>query len=268
MAALDGLNVLVPENRELDLFAAMLEAEGATATRCPLVGIADPDDTTETDAWITRMIATPFDDTVFLTGEGLRKLLKLSGMRQQALIGALEKTRLIVRGPKPIRALREIGLSPALAAASPTSQGVLEALAEEKLRHRRMGVQLYPGDGAQALVQALRARGAEVFPVTPYRYMTETESAAVADVIRDLAAGRFGLIAFTSSAQIERLFDVAREFGIGPILRTGLDRTPIAAMGPVVETALQAHGLRSVIHPETSFHLKPLVRAIVTWRAG
>ncbi len=273
MRALDGLNILVPESRELDLFAAMLEAEGAAATRCPLVRIADLDDTTEAHAWIARMIATPFDDTVLLTGEGLRKLLALSGDERPALIAALERTRLVVRGPKPVRALREVGLAPELTAASPTSEGVLETLEKENLKGRRLkgrhiGIQLYPGDGAKKLVQALRTRGAEVFVVTPYRYMNETESAAVADIIRGLAGGRFGLIAFTSSAQIERLFEVAREFGLTPDLQAGLNRTPIAAVGPIMEAALQAHGLASVVHPETSFHLKPMVRAIVTWRTG
>jgi uroporphyrinogen-III synthase len=268
MTALGGLNILVPESRELDLFAAMLEAEGATATRCPLVRIADLTETAEADAWIARMIARPFDDTVLLTGEGLRKLLTLAGERRQALVAALEKTRLIVRGPKPVRALREVGLAPALSAASPTSQGVLEALEKENLKGRHIGVQLYPGDGAWPLVEALQARGAEVFPVTPYRYRSDTESAAVAGVIRDLSAGKFGLIAFTSSAQIERLFDVAREFGLMLALQAGLSRTPIAAVGPVMEAALKAHGLESVVHPQANFHLKPMVRAIMDWRAG
>jgi uroporphyrinogen-III synthase len=133
MGALDGLTILVPESRELDLFAGMLEAQGATALRCPLVQIADLDDTTEAVRWIDIMIAAPFDFTVFLTGEGVRKLLSLSGERRDALIKALGKTQTITRGPKPARALREIGLLPTIAAAAPTSQSVLESLEKERL---------------------------------------------------------------------------------------------------------------------------------------
>jgi uroporphyrinogen-III synthase len=129
-------------------------------------------------------------------------------------------------------------------------------------------VQLYPGGGALPLVEALRAHGAEVFAVTPYRYTTDIEDAAVITVIRDMADGKFGLIAFTASAQIERLFAVARETGLAKELQAGLARTPIAAVGPVMEQALQAHGLKSVVHPQASFHLKPLVRAIAAWRAA
>jgi len=268
MGALDGLTILVPESRELDLFAGMLEAQGARALRCPLVQIVDLDDDAEAQAWITQMIAAPFDYTVLLTGEGLRRLLTLSGARRDEFIGALSKTRTITRGPKPARALREIGLSPGMAAAVPTSQGVLEELEEEDLAGRRIGVQLYPGDGGLPLVEALKTHGAEVFPVTPYRYVTQTESQQVAATIKDLAAGKIGMIAFTSSPQVERLFAVAKEFGLMLELTQGLAKTPIAAIGPVMEKALAAHGLASAIHPESSFHLKPMINAIAeSWKA-
>jgi len=268
MGALDGLTILVPESRELDLFAGMLEAQGARALRCPLVRIVDLDDDREAQAWITRMIDTPFDFTVLLTGEGLRRLLTVSGERRDDFIAALAKSRTVTRGPKPARALREIGLSPGMAAAEPTSQGVLEELEEEKLEGRRIGVQLYPGDGALHLVEALKAHGAQVFPITPYRYVTQTESSQVAAIIKDLAEGRIGMIAFTSSPQIERLFAVAKEHGLMEELTVGLARTRIAAIGPVMEQALAAHGLSSAIHPETSFHLKPMINAIAeAWKA-
>jgi uroporphyrinogen-III synthase len=174
----------------------------------------------------------------------------------------------MTRGPKPARALREIGLSPNLSASEPTSQSVLQSLEQEKLLGNRIGVQLYPGDGAGPLVEGLRRHGAAVFPVTPYRYVTQTESGQVAQTIRDLAAGRIGMIAFTSSPQIERLFAVARESGLMLELTQGLARTQIAAIGPVMESALAAHGLSSAIRPANSFHLKPMVNAICeAWRA-
>jgi uroporphyrinogen-III synthase len=90
----------------------------------------------------------------------------------------------------------------------------------------------------------------------------------VMDVIRMLAAGDFGLIVFTATPQIERLFQVARENGLEAELRAGLACTPIAAMGPVVEETLRTHGLQAVLRPESSFHMKPLVRAIARWRTA
>ena len=268
--ALDGLTILVPESRELDLFAAMLEAEGAAAWRCPLVQILDLDDTAEAEAWLERLIAGTFADVIWLTGEGLRRLLAIAERRgrRAPLVEALGRVRTIVRGPKPARALRELGLAPGLAAPAPTSQGVLDALAGEDFGGRSIGVQLYPGAGGLPLVARLRERGAVVSPVTPYRYASQAEADRVIDAIRSLAAGRIGMIAFTSSPQVERLVEVARKAGLEAELREAFARIRIAAIGPVVEETLRRHGVAAILRPQTSFHLKPLVRAIAAaWSA-
>ena len=266
MAALTGLKILVPESRELDLFATMLENEGAQALRCPLVQILDLEDSVDADAWIDRCIAGAFDDLVLLTGEGLRRLLTLGKARQSALVAALGRLRTITRGPKPARALREIGLSPGLAAAVPTSEGILQAMAQEDVTGRRIGVQLYPGDGAQHLVDSLRVRGALVSAVTPYRYASEAETSQVSDAIRALASGAIGMIAFTATLQVDRLVKVAQECGLTQELSRGLAHTPIASIGPVVDEKLRQHGFTPTVSPQSSFHLKPLVRAIMAWR--
>ena len=75
MGALDGLTILVPESRELDLFAGMLETHGAQALRCPRVQIADLDDPSEATSWIDAIIgvATDIDRTkARLNGTGYK----------------------------------------------------------------------------------------------------------------------------------------------------------------------------------------------------
>lgn len=262
--------ILVPESRELDRFVAMLEEEGATAVRCPLVRILDLEDTTAAEAWIEQLVADGFEDVIFLTGEGLRRLVAIAERigRRTEFVDALGRVRTITRGPKPARALRELDLAARLAAATPTSQGVLDALVAENISGRRIGVQLYPGEGGAPLLAALRERGATAFPVTPYRYASQADAGQVVDAIRALAAGQLGMIAFTSSPQIDRLFEVAREAGLEALLAESLQRVRIAAIGPVVEETLRRHGVATVLRPDTSFHLKPLVRAIAAaWRA-
>jgi uroporphyrinogen-III synthase len=268
MAALDNLKILVPESRELDLFANMLEEEGAVALRCPLVQIADLADTGQAEDWIGQLIAAPFDFTVLLTGDGLRKLVNLSKDRRNDFIRALAQSRIVTRGPKPVRALREIGLMPTLTASEPTSVGVLDTLKMQNPKGCRIGVQLYPFDGTPPLIEGLLGLGAQVFSVTPYRYAAEAEAEQVVRAIDDLAEGKIDLVAFTSSAQIDRLFAVAGQHDREQQLMKGLAQTPIAAVGPVMEEALKAKGLSSVIHPARNFHLRPLVRAIVAWRAA
>src|SRR5258706_6782158 len=118
---LDGLTVLVPESRELDLFAGMLEAEGARAERCPLVQIFDLEDKSSMDEWIAAFESGAFSDLILMTGEGLRRLVARSeglGTRE-GFVAALAQIRTITRGPKPARALRELGLVPGIPAPSP-----------------------------------------------------------------------------------------------------------------------------------------------------
>lgn len=269
IGTLDTLSILVPESRDLDLFADLLEAEGATVERCPLLRIVDLEDFAEVDAWIDRFVRAPCDDLILMTGEGLRKLLARSEQRNRkdAFIAALTKTRTITRGPKPARVLRDLKLRPGLPAMAPTSRGVIDSLGGQDLRGRRVGVQLYPGNGGLPLIDALRERGAEVLSVTPYRYAPQTEAARVAAAIQRLADGSISMVAFTSSPQVERLVAVARDFGLEKELAQGLARARIACIGPVVAETLRARGLTDIIQPEANFHLKSLVRAIVASRA-
>jgi uroporphyrinogen-III synthase len=269
--SLEGLRVLVPETRELDLFASMLEAEGAAALRCPLVRILDLDDTAAAEAWIDALTAGQFQDVVWLTGEGLRRLLDIAERKgdRAAFVGALGRVRSITRGPKPARALRELGYTPGLAPSAPTSQGVVDALAHEAIAGRTIGVQLYPGADGLPLLTALRGRGALLFPVTPYRYAPQADAGLVANAIRDMVEDRIHMVAFTSSPQVDRLVEVAREEGLEEALRQALGRIIVAAVGPVVEERLHRHGVTHVHRPDSSFHLKPFVRAIAaSWTQG
>jgi uroporphyrinogen-III synthase len=263
---LAGKRIVVPESRELDLFARMLEAEGAVALRCPMVTIRDADDPKPIKAWLAQLIADEFSDLILLTGEGLRRIIAVAQRagNDSAAIVALGKLRTVSRGPKPVRALRELGLAPGLIAAAPTTEGVIETLSRENLAGRHVGVQLYPDNPNQKLIEFLRGAGAEPAPILPYRYASDAETEAVVAVIADLAAGRVDAIAFTSSPQIKRLTEVAKARGLDAQLKSGLARTKICSVGPVVSAAIEALGCRVAVAPETAFHLKPLVKAIAT----
>ena len=78
-----------------------------------------------------------------------------------------------------------------------------------------------------------------------------------------MAAGKVDLIAFTSSAQVKRLREVAAASGRAAALAEALARTRIAAVGPVVAEAIVEAGGRVAVAPEQSFHMKPMVNAIV-----
>lgn len=241
----------------------MLEQEGATALRCPMVSILDAPDAAPVLDWLRELIAGRFDYVVLFTGEGLRRLLGFAEREnlRQAVIDALGKTRTLTRGPKPVRALREIGLSPTVVADVPTTEGVIAALSRERLGGKTVGVQLY-NESNPALDDFLRGAGATVRTVLPYVYAPAADAHRVAELIEGMAAGTVDAILFTSSPQVDRLYDVAAERGLDDQLHEGLKRTKVAAIGPVVVENLKTRGAKVDICPDQGFVMKNLVQHI------
>lgn len=261
---LTGRRIVVPETRELDLFAGMLERQGAVVIRCPMVAIRDVADPAPVEAWLRRLAQGRLDDVILFTGEGVSRLVgfaRRAGFDAEVIEG-MRGVRKIVRGPKPTRALRTLGLAADLASDAPTTDGLIATLSRLELNGRRIGVQMYPG-APTTLLDYLADRGAEADPVLCYEYVSEEESGRVADLIRTLASGEVDLIAFTSTPQIRRLEEVARGAGLESQLRDGMERTRIAAVGPVTAEAVAKAGWRATVIPDASFHLKPFVAAIV-----
>jgi uroporphyrinogen-III synthase len=261
---LTNKRIALAEARELDLLAGMLEREGATVIRAPLITIKDAPDAAPVVAWLQRLIARPPDDVIFYTGEGLRRLLGFAdraGLRDDFL-SALKKARKITRGPKPVKALREVGLSPDITTDIPTTDGLIALLESENLQNRKIGVQIYGQEANPQLMAFLDTRGAVVDAVAPYIYASDTDDAHVQTLILDMAAGKLDAVVFTSSPQIRRLEDVAEKFGLQAELKTGLERIKIAAVGPVVAHELAQRGIHTDAMPENSFTMKPLVKSI------
>jgi uroporphyrinogen-III synthase len=264
---LNGYRVLILETREEAQFSRLLSEQGADVLQCPMFAINDAPDPAPIEAWIRRSIEKPFDDLVLMTGEGLRRLMKVVrriGVEQE-FVAALGKMRKFTRGPKPGKALREIGLEAQTTTEKPTSEGIAEMLSRLDLRGRRVGLQLYPDKDHGALIGAVKAQGAEVDTVLPYVYDAKAADANIVTAIDEMARGRIDAIALTNLGQIRRLLDTAKKHGWEDRLREGLAQTPIASVGPAVSDELKSHGLRTDIYPaDESFFMRPLISAMAT----
>jgi uroporphyrinogen-III synthase len=260
---LHGRTVALAEGRQLEELAEMLEKEGATTLRCPMVSILDAPDPEPVVAWLRELIAGRFSHVVLMTGEGLRRLLGFAERAQlrESVLAALARTRTVTRGPKPVRALKEVGLAPTTVAEAPTTEGVIATLRQEPLAGLTVGVQLYSPSNPE-LERFLTSVGATVRTVLPYVYAPAADVDRVVQLIMQLAQGQVDSIVFTSSPQVERLFEVAGQRGLEPTLRQGLQRSRVAAVGPVVAESLRQRGVDVGICPEQGFVMKNLVRHI------
>ncbi|MCI0685608.1 MAG: uroporphyrinogen-III synthase [Gemmataceae bacterium] len=255
--------IALAEGRQLEELAALLEREGATALRYPLLSILDPPDDGPVLAWLDELIADRFAWLVLFTGEGVRRLVACAERhgRREPVVAAFGRCKTITRGPKPVRALKEIGLASTRVAGAPTTEGVIAALRPEPLQGLTVGVQLYR-ETNPPLTDFLIAAGATVRAVLPYVYAPASDGERVLELVRRMAAGGVDAVAFTSSPQVDRLFDAAQERQAEDELRRGLARTQVAAVGPVVADNLRQRGVHVAICPEQGFVMKNLVNCI------
>jgi uroporphyrinogen-III synthase len=263
MTTLTGKTIAVPESRELDVFASLLERRGARALRCPLIDIVDARDPQPVLRWLRGFASGSCDDLILLTGEGLRRLVSCIEQHEPALraafLAALAQVRCIARGPKPARALKELGLNTSVAAVEPTTAGVIRTLEQLPMQGRRVGVQLYGTEPNQPLIDFLQRAGAQALPVAPYEYADASADDAVRALLEQMRTAAIDAIAFTSKAQVERLFKV----GGTEATLAALNKTLVTAIGPVVAEALQRHGVTVSAMPEAAWFMKPLATELV-----
>jgi uroporphyrinogen-III synthase len=263
---LHGRRILILETREEAQFSRLLKEQGADVVQCPMFVINDSPDAAAVEAWIKRLIERPFDDLVLMTGEGLRRIAKVARRMgvEPAFISALRSVRKFARGPKPVRALRELGLEAEVVAEKPTSEGIAETLAKLDLKRHRLGIQLYPEQDHGKLLSAIAAMGAQIDPVLPYVYDAKAAEPNIMAAIDEVAAGKIDAIALTSRGQARRLIETAKSGGLEAKLKAALKRTKVAAVGPVVSDELKLFGIATDIYPDgDAFFMRPLIQAMI-----
>lgn len=265
MSALQGKTVALAEGRQLEDLVALLQDEGAGVLRCPLLSILDAPDAAPVRAWLGELNAGGFSLLILMTGEAVKRLAGFAEREGVAAqyVEALNKTPLLVRGPKPVKVLRELGVTatPRVAAA-PTTDGVIAAFRDEPLTGQTVGLTLF-GQENVVLEGFLKEKGAAVRPVLSYVYAPAADDDRVADLIERLAAGAVDAVVFTSSPQVDRLYQVAEKRGLAERLSAGLQRVKVAAVGPIVAETLRGRGAAVHVCPEQGWVMKNLVRRLV-----
>jgi uroporphyrinogen-III synthase len=196
-----------------------------------------------------RLFAGDFDMVVLLTGVGTRQLARLLAERfgEGAFPDALRRVTLVARGPKPVAALRELGLAAAIVAPEPNTWRELLAVTEGR-PERRIAVQEY-GRSNPELLSALRARGAEVTSVRVYRWDLPENTGPIREAARRLAAGEFDIVLFTTAIQMIHLAGIARDLGIEREVLEALRRIKVCSIGPTTTEALEEFGIRPAMEP-------------------
>jgi len=251
--------------------AELIRRQGGAAFVAPSVREAPVEGSAELERFAERLVTGGFDMMMLLTGVGTRQLNKWLAefYHETAFADALRDMTVAARGPKPVAALREMGITPTVTAPEPNTWREMVAATANRAE-RFIAVQEY-GRSNPELEAALRARGAEVVAVRVYQYALPEDTRPLREAARRLAAGEIDVAMFTSAAQIGHLMRVAGEMGCAEAARAGLRRAVIASIGPTTSEALEEFELRADLEPshpkmgllvrETAERAAELVRA-------
>ena len=244
-----GMRVVAFESRRAEEMAALIRKQGGEPFVAPAMREAPIENSAATFAFAERLFAGDFDTVVLLTGVGTRQLNRLLSLRysEGALADALRCVTVVARGPKPVAALREMGLTPAIVAPEPNTWRELVAAAANH-QGRRIAVQEY-GRSNPELLAALAARGAEVTAVRVYQYDLPQNAGPLEEAARRLAAGEFQVALFTTAVQIEHLARVAAQQRMETATLEALRKCLIGSIGPTTTEALEEFGIRPNLEP-------------------
>jgi uroporphyrinogen-III synthase len=245
----DGLRVLSLESRRAQEIAQLIRKQGGEPFVAPSMREVPLEQNEEAFQFAERLFAGEFDMIVLLTGVGTRQLSRLLATRYpaEAFADSLRRLTVVARGPKPLAALREMNVPATLVAPEPNTWREILTVTEGR-PERHLAVQEYGRSNAE-LLQAFRARGAEVTPVRVYQYDFPDEVAPLRDAATRLAAGGFDVVLFTTAIQIFHLLQIARDAGVEPGVVEALRTAVVASIGPTTSEALEDSGIAPDLEP-------------------
>jgi uroporphyrinogen-III synthase len=258
MNGFDGLRVLALESRRATELAKLITTYGGEPLVAPSMREVPLESNKEALAFAAALLAGEFDMVIFLTGVGTRTLLGVveTVHDRGKYIAALQRVKVVARGPKPVAALREIGITPAILAPEPNTWhellGALDdagkASPELGLQGARVAVQEY-GVSNPELLAGLRERGAQVTRVPVYQWALPHDLAPLRSAIMAIAEGTVDVAFFTTAVQAIHLFQVAAEMKLEEAVRDGLSRAMVASIGPTTSEELRRRGIQADFEP-------------------
>jgi uroporphyrinogen-III synthase len=254
--------------------ASIISSYGGLAISAPSMREVPLDSNPDAIAFADALEQDAFELVILLTGVGTRALVavveRAKGSRD-AFVGALARTKIVARGPKPGAVLRELGLTPWLTAPEPnTWREVLSALdarqQEFPLSGTRVAVQEY-GASNPDLLAALESRGARVTRVPVYQWALPEDLAPLQAAVRAIADRQVDVALFTTATQVVHLLKIADSMDLGDAVRRGLATCVVASIGPTTSEEMREQGIAPDMeptHPKMGF----LVREAAERAAG
>ncbi|MGH7208723.1 MAG: uroporphyrinogen-III synthase, partial [Nitrospiraceae bacterium] len=193
-----------------------------------------------------RLIDGQVDILILMTGIGTTILFEILRSRHpmSSITAKLKQTAIVARGPKPVAALKTLGITPTLTVPEPnTWVEVVSTLDEYRpVKGLRIAVQEY-GISNPDLLQALKQRGAEVFPVPIYRWALPEDTGPLKQVLGQIIAGSIQVLLVTNAAQIDHVIQLLEQEGTTAQFKEACRKMVVASIGPTASERLKHYDL-------------------------
>ena len=249
-----GMTVVAFESRMADQMAKLIARHGGKPMVAPSLREIPLENNTEALDFAKHLMAGAVDLLILLTGVGTRTLVDVwkTQFPLEAIHRALTETTLVCRGPKPIAALKELGLKPHITVPEPnTWRDILHTLdtcKPEGLSGLRIAIQEY-GMANKDLVQGLTERGARVRSVPVYRWALPDDVEPLKQTLRSIVDGQVSAVLFTSAAQVDHIVQLLGATEAFSAFRDALGKVMVASIGPITSQRLRHHHLSVDFEP-------------------
>jgi uroporphyrinogen-III synthase len=250
-----GLRVLSFESRRATEMGKLIETYGGVAIVAPSMREVPLETNTEAQDFTRKLIAGGFDVVILLTGVGTRALTRVAETvcPREEFVAALKKIPVVARGPKPVAALKEMGITPIVTAPEPNTWRELVAALDQNsatlaLQTKRVAVQEYGAPNVE-LIAGLTQRGANVTQVPVYEWALPEDVQPLRDAVTALTNAKIDVALFTTSIQIIHLLKIAAEMGKEKETVAAFQKILVGSIGPVTSEELRAHGIAADMEP-------------------
>ena len=250
--AFNGMTVVAFESRMAIEIARLIERYGGQPLVVPVLREIPLEDNSATQEFGARLMDGRVDLLILLTGVGTTMLVDLLKIRYPlpAIVAAIKETTIIARGPKPVAALKSLGLQATLTVPEPNTWTDLISVLDEHrpVKGLRVAVQEY-GVSNPDLLHALEQRGAEIFAVPIYKWALPEDLGPIRHALDEIIAGRVKVIMITNAAQVDHVMQVLEQDGKMERFRAALEKLVVASIGPTASERLRYYGWPVELEP-------------------
>jgi uroporphyrinogen-III synthase len=242
----NGMSVAAFESRMATEMARLIERYGGQPHVAPALREIPLSDNTAVLEFGKRLLAGHFEMVVLLTGVGTKTMIEIlqTSYPLDFVKAALARTTVLARGPKPVAALKELGLTPSITVPEPnTWRDILQVLDERgSLIEVRIAIQEY-GVSNPDLLAALQQRGAQVTQVPIYKWALPENIAPLREVLGAIIAGQIDALLITIAAQIDHVMQLLEQEGTTAQFKEACRKMVVASIGPTASERLRHHDL-------------------------